>query len=109
MRDAVEQHRDFGRKRGDKTERANTSAYNSLRWNVLREKWGGGTSRPGEKGLGDVPVADLTTERLKAWRDAMIRPELKTTTERAYVASRASAERASASTSRSQPPAQATA
>src|SRR4029077_13789489 len=93
VRDAVEQHRDFGGKRGDKTERAKTSAYNSLRWHVLREA-PDGTPRRGAKGLGDLPVAHLTTEMLKTWRDAMIRPDLKATNERAYIASRGSAERA---------------
>ena len=92
VRHAVEQHRNFGGKRGDKTERSKLHAYNTLRWNVLREDLDG-KPRPGENGLGEVRVADLTTEMLNAWRDAMVRYDLKTTDEWAYKASRATAER----------------
>ena len=88
VRDAVEQHRDFAGRGGNKTERAKQAAYNSLRWHVLCED-AHGNPRPGMTGLGDVPVKDLTTEMLVAFRDAVMGP--KGDDERAYRAARATA------------------
>ena len=88
VRDAVEQHRSFAGRGGNKTERAKRAAYNSLRWHVLCED-ANGNPRPGMTGLGDVPVKDLTTEMLVAFRDAVIGP--KGDDERAYRAARATA------------------
>ena len=92
VRMAIEQYRDYGGRNGNKTERAKSSAYNNLRYHVLREN-ADGTPRDGASGLGEVAVDDLTTDMLKAWRDDLIRHDLKATDERGYKASRANAER----------------
>jgi integrase len=67
VRDAIEQHKGFGGKRGDKVERNKVAAHACLRHHVLREL-PDGTAREGTKGLGDVLVNELTTEMLESFR-----------------------------------------
>ena len=76
VRDAVEQHRNFNGNNGNKTKRNKARAYASLRYHVLCEH-PDGSPRDGAKGLGDIAVNALTTERLTAWRDALIDPTRK--------------------------------
>jgi integrase len=74
VRDAVEQHRDFGGKSGNKAERNKLAAYNNLRYHVLGLDRNN-KPRPGVEGLGHIAVNDLTDKILKEWRDDLVDPE----------------------------------
>lgn len=57
-----------------KGERAATGARNVLRFNVLREDRNE-QPLPGERGLGDRPVAELTLTELQGWRDSLVKTD----------------------------------
>jgi|SRR5262245_4603838 len=76
VRKAIEAHRNYAGKRGNKTERQKLAAYRSLCFNVLREKPAHngkpGAALPGAKGLGDVALNDLTEKQLLQLRESWI-------------------------------------